>query len=167
MLNFSLFEDYDNGGNAGSDVNPIVPHGLYGPILPPGYYPGDREPFEVDPLIGPPAMACNCLHGTAWIDASGNCRCDNEPQVWIDPATGKKKIIPSGMRREPMPRQPQTGNVTPTATTPTAAAAAATDEPFTILGLNPLVALGIAAGGIFLIASMSGETKPTKGGTTI
>lgn len=96
---------------------------------------------------------CNCFAGEPYIDAAGNCRCTD-----------------AGYSGPPPPLQPHTGypqarggmvytmRTNGNATAPTAAA----DN--TIFGLNPLVALGIAAVGVWALSSMSAGGKKSFGG---
>ena len=188
MLGFSIFDDDPIGYDGGPAITPHAPPQL---ILPPGY--PYTDPVEGDPINNPPlgvwpidggpvkdptGAVCDCLWGEPYITPEGGCGCrtvmDTEPVrkppikggptgIRRNPLNGGVRVLPGSSDRRPdlIPTS-TTGTTTTTGTT-----AAATDEPFTIFGLNPLVAAGIAAAGIFLIVSMSGETKPTKGGTVI
>lgn len=113
--------------------------------------------------------ACNCLHGTAVIDpVTDQCYCvDNVPQTGVKPPLGGgstaspvKPLIrsgPGGM----WAYMPLANTSIIDSTKATTAATKAADDG-KILGLNPLVFLGIVAGGLWLLSS-SGNSKG-KGG---
>lgn len=108
-------------------------------------------PFET----GPPLLVCPDGYVHHWVPGIGE---QQDQQIClpagVPPGTGGIKPIP-GRMIEPLPIV-----TNPILTTRTPRQQA---EPFTILGLNPLAALALAAGGLFLIVSATGETKAKRG----
>ena len=87
---------------------------------------------------------CNCLTGTPYIDSEGNCRCANDSV--LPPLAGGGVRIPI--------RRPQTVNYTynfPFTPQP-AVDALANKAEGKILGMPPLVVLGIAAAGVYFFS---------------
>lgn len=104
-----------------------------------------------DPMQLPPI--CNCLHGTASVDADGNCNCTSDVGGPLGNYGGPRVLVEHAYQTTeiPGPPMPYTGSKV-----------AASDDG-TIFGLSPLMLLVLAGGGLWLFSSMSGTTKK-KGG---
>ena len=112
------------------------------------------DPPQLPPVGGGDTGDCSCVTGTAYRDASGNCRCDNGiPQLGN---YGGPRGITEHAVQYILPWQPLL-HADEGAKAPAAA-------DFTIFGLSPLVALGIAAAGLWAFSSMGGNTKKSRGG---
>lgn len=115
---------------------------------------------------------CNCLYGTPYRDASGNCRCANDDvQPW-PPGTGGIRPPfggggPRGGVYDPSNYfPPATVNNTynfPFNPQPIAQAlgdkAAADASSPTIFGMSPLLVLALAGGGLWILSSMDDGKK--------
>lgn len=158
------------------------------PLEIPGiYYPPTQTVDEILTTTAvSPEVNCNCLWGTAYIDADGNCRCHNDG---IPEEEGPWPIGTGGVKpdrnlldangnikgggyvvRDPryggvraLPQNTDRQTTATTAATATSTTDTASGLPF---GLSPLALLGIAAGGLFILSSMSEEPKTAKGGVT-
>lgn len=118
-----------------------------------------KIPFRVPvfPVNNP--TVCNCAWGTATVDADGNCTCKDESST----TTGGVKV-PHGttlpVKTSGVSGTDKTGKAaTPTTTGNTPADKGGTSEPNTIFGFSPLVVIGAAVAGIWLLSSMEGEKK--------
>ena len=106
------------------------------------------DPGQLPPL-------CNCVHGTARIDADGNCQCDSDLPGPLGNYGGPRTLVEHAYQTTVIP-----GPSYPAAQYSKDPAA---DGDGTIFGLSPLMLLLIAGGGLWLVSSMGGKTK-TKGG---
>ena len=100
-----------------------------------------------DPRQLPPV--CNCITGTPYIDADGNCGCHNSPSP-LGNYGGPRSMVEHSVQYI-MPWQP----LNPAES----AKAAASDAPFTIFGFSPLTVALVAGAGLFLYSSMSDGKK--------
>lgn len=101
---------------------------------------------------------CSCLTGTAVVDGNGNCRCVNDSGSESYPAMTTNAPV----------RTPQVhhyyGPVVssgPGKSTPEPAATIVADSDNTILGMPPLVALGLGAAALYFMSQM-GDNKKQK-----
>lgn len=106
-----------------------------------------------DPMQLPPI--CNCLHGTASVDADGNCQCSSDVPGPLGNYGGPRTLVEHAYQTTVIP-----GPSYPAAQYSKDAADASDG---TIFGLSPLMLLVLAGGGLWLFSSMSGTTKK-KGG---
>ena len=113
-----------------------------------------------EPTYGPPPQNCQCYTGTPHVNPDGSCGCHTYEIDPIKPPPG----VPLTKKYSPLPTVavvPQypigvdgTGTIThmPLTTDPTKAG-----DDGLIFGLSPLLVLGAAAVGLFLLSSMDGK----------
>lgn len=110
-----------------------------------------RDPSDPGQL--PPQ--CNCVHGTARIDADGNCQCDSDLPGPLGNYGGPRSVVEHAYQTTVIP-----GPSYPAAQYSKDAAG---DDAGTLFGLSPLMLLLIAGGGLWALSSFGGSTKK-KGG---
>ncbi len=122
---------------------------------------------------------CNCFSGTAYLDAIGGCNCHPNASILPFPFGGseaqqiswRNEYLGGGVQPDGMPYElPETGGVkappgmkwTPAGWVPIntktggpRSTTAAGDN--TIFGFSPLVVLGAAAVGLWMLSSMDGK----------